>query len=158
MKVSILFALLFATVCAALFAQAPASSTLPTGQLLSEPVPTFRVEDAQLAKPLTLIAYGDQRFTDPAETRQTNPRIRQWLVHQIAAEHPDAVIMNGDLPLAGNVTNDYAVFRTETKIWRDLHMHVFPVLGNHEFTGDAQRDLENWWTNFPELRNRRWYS
>jgi acid phosphatase type 7 len=158
MKSSVLPALLFAIARVVLFAQAPTSFTLSTGQILSEPGPTFRISDTQLSTPLTLIAYGDQRFTDPANTRQTDPRIRQWLVNQIATERPDAVIMNGDLPLAGNVTNDYAVFQTETKIWRDLRLRVFPVLGNHEFTGDAQQDLENWWTNFPEMRNRRWYS
>jgi hypothetical protein len=158
MKSSILPALLFAIARVALFAQAPTSFTLSTGQVLSEPGPTFRISDTQLSTPMTLIAYGDQRFTDPANTRQTDPRIRQWLVNQIATERPDAVIMNGDLPLAGNVTNDYAVFQTETKIWRDLRLRVFPVLGNHEFTGDAQQDLEHWWTNFPEMRNRRWYS
>jgi acid phosphatase type 7 len=158
MKSSVLLALLFATARLVLFAQAPTSLTLSTGQVLSEPGPTFRIADTQLSTPMKLIAYGDQRFTDPANTRQTDPRIRQWLVNQIATERPDAVIMNGDLPLAGNVKNDYAVFQTETKIWRDLRLRVFPVLGNHEFAGDAQQDLENWWTNFPEMRNRRWYS
>ena len=107
---------------------------------------------------LTLIAYGDQRFTDPANTQQADPRIRQWLVNRIAKEHPAAVIMNGDVPLAGNVPNDYAVFQAETKAWRDLHLLVFPALGNHEFIGDPQQDLENWWSAFPEMRNRRWYS
>jgi len=120
--------------------------------------PTFLVEDKELRSPLTLIAYGDQRFTDPANTRRTNPRIRLWLVKQIAKEHPDAVIMNGDVPLAGNVVNDYAVFQAETKVWRDLHLHVYPALGNHEFVGEARQDLENWWNTFPELRGRRWYS
>ena len=79
-------------------------------------------------------------------------------MNQIAAEHPGAVIMNGDVPLAGNVANDYAVFQAETKVWRDLHLRVFPALGNHEFIGDPQQDLENWWNAFPEMRNRRWYS
>ncbi len=120
--------------------------------------PTFRVEDQELRSPLTLIAYGDQRFTDPANTRRTNPRIRQWLVGQIAKERPDAVIMNGDVPLAGNVVNDYAVFLSETKMWRDSHLRVYPALGNHEFVGEARQDLENWWSTFPELRGRRWYS
>ena len=154
MKASILFALLFAllftVVVGALVAQTP---------LLSEPGPTFRIADNQLPSPLTLIAYGDQRFTDPANTQQTNPRIRQWLVKQIAAERPAAVIMNGDVPLAGDVANDYTVFQAETKAWRDLHLRVFPALGNHEFHGsDQQKDVENWWNAFPELRNRRWYS
>ena len=36
---------------------------------------------------------------------------------------------------------------------------MFPALGNHEFAGpDPKQALENWWNNFPELRNRRWYS
>jgi acid phosphatase type 7 len=140
------------------FAQPPTAATLPTDRLLSEPGPAFRIDEHQLPNPLTLIAYGDQRFTDPANTRQTNPRIRQWLVKQIAKEHPAAVIMNGDVPLAGNVANDYAVFQAETKPWRELHMRVFPTLGNHEFRGDPQAALEDWWNTFPEMRNRRWYS
>src|SRR5450631_1844656 len=93
--------------------------------------PTFRVEDKELRSPMTLIAYGDQRFTDPANTRRTNPRIRLWLVNQIAKERPDAVIMNGDVPLTGNVANDYTVFLSEAKVWRDLHLHIYPALGNH---------------------------
>ncbi len=149
--------LLFA-VTVALSAQAPTAATLPTDHLLSEAGPTFRIADNELRAPLTLIAYGDQRFTDPANTRQTNPRIRQWLVKQIAKEQPAAVIMNGDVPLAGRVINDYAVFQAETKVWRDLHLRVYPALGNHEFVGDPQQDLENWWNAVPELRNRRWYS
>jgi acid phosphatase type 7 len=79
-------------------------------------------------------------------------------VQQIAMERPDAVIMNGDVPLAGEVANDYAVFRAETKMWRDLGMHVYPALGNHEFAGEPRQALENWWTAFPEMRGRRWYS
>jgi hypothetical protein len=154
MKASIPFALLFAAVVGALLAQVPLQSV----PLLSEPGPTFQIADNQLPSPLTLIAYGDQRFTDPANTTQTNPRIRQWLVKQIAAEHPAAVIMNGDVPLAGDVASDYAVFENETKVWRDSHLRVFPALGNHEFHGDPQKDLENWWNAFPELRNRRWYA
>jgi hypothetical protein len=134
-------ALVFITTAAGLFAQ-----------------PTFRIDHKELRSPLTLVAYGDQRFTDPANTRRTNPRIRQWLVGQIAKERPDAVIMNGDVPLAGEVANDYAVFRAETKIWRDLRLHVYPALENHEFVGEARQDLENWWTAFPEMRDRRWYA
>jgi hypothetical protein len=146
MKALIVFALLFGAACA---------SRKPP---LSEPGPTFRVTDDQSPNPPMMISYGDQRFTDPANTQKTDPRIRQWLVKQIAAEHPAAILMNGDVPLAGDVTNDYTVFHAETQAWRDLKLRVFPALGNHEFHGDAQKDLENWWTAFPELRNRRWYS
>lgn len=155
---TIRFVFLLAAAASGLSAQPPTAATLPTDQLLSEPGPTFRIADDQLPDPLTLIAYGDQRFTDPANTRQTNPRIRRWLVNQIAKEHPAAVIMNGDVPLAGEVANDYVVFEAETKPWRDLHLRVFPTLGNHEFRGNPQQALENWWNAFPDMRNRRWYS
>jgi hypothetical protein len=158
MKASILFALSFTSAGVALLAQGPTSFTLPTSQLLSESGPTFRIADNQLPSTLTVIAYGDQRFTDPANTRQTDPRMRKWLVNQIALEHPAALLMNGDVPLAGDVANDYAVYQAETKPWRDLHLRVFPSLGNHEWHGDPQQALDNWWKAFPELRNRRWYS
>jgi hypothetical protein len=158
MKTTIQFAPLFAAALAALFAQSPSATTISTNRLLSEPGPTFWIQDNQLPDLIRLVAYGDQRFTDPANTRQTDPRIRQWLVNQIAKEHPAAVIMNGDIPLAGNITHDYAVFQAETKAWRDLRLRVFPALGNHEFIGNQQQDLDNWWNAFPEVRNRRWYS
>ena len=156
MKAPILFTLV--TGALMLHAQGPTSFTLPTGQLLSEPGPTFRIGDEQLPSPLTVITYGDQRFTDPANVRQTDPRMRKWLVNQIASEHPAALLMNGDVPLAGDVANDYSVYQAETKPWRDLHLRVFPSLGNHEWHGDPQQALENWWNAFPEFRNRRWYS
>jgi hypothetical protein len=138
---------------------AQTAATLPTNELLSQPGPTFRIDDRQLPDPLTFIAYGDQRFTDPANIKSADPRVRQWLANQIAAEHPAAVILNGDVPLDGDVPNDYTVFQSETKAWRDAHLRVFPTLGNHEFAGyNPRQDLETWWNIFPELRNRRWYS
>jgi acid phosphatase type 7 len=147
------------------FAQTPApapritAANLPTGDLLSEPGPTFRFEDSHLPNPLTFIAYGDQRFTDPSNVRSADPGVRRWLANQIASERPAALILNGDVPLNGDVKNDYAIFQSETKAWRDAHLRVFPALGNHEFAGpDPKQALESWWNTFPELRNRRWYS
>jgi hypothetical protein len=157
-KASSLYTFFLTCAMFTLLAQGPTSFTLSTSQLLSEPGPTFRIGDDQLPSPLTVITYGDQRFTDPANVRQTNPRIRRWLVNQIAAEHAAALIMNGDVPLAGNIANDYAVFQAETQAWRDTHLRVFPALGNHEWHGDPEQALENWWNAFPALRNRRWYS
>jgi hypothetical protein len=151
--------LLALTVVVCIHAQQPyTSATLPTGNLLSQPGPTFRIADSELPAQPVFIAYGDQRFTDPSNVTATNPRVRQWLVKQIAAEKPAALVLNGDVPLAGDVKNDYAVFKDEAKPWRDARLHVFPALGNHEFHGDPQNALENWWSCFPEMRNRRWYS
>jgi hypothetical protein len=135
------------------------AASLSTSQLLSQPGPTFTVDSSKLMEPVSVITYGDMRFTDPKNTSVTNPFVRKWLVEKIASEHPSAVLLNGDVPLAGDVVNDYAVFHEETKVWRDAGLHVYPALGNHEFHGPSpQQCLENWWSEFPEMRNRRWYS
>src|SRR5437868_14806297 len=106
----------------------PDPASLPTSGLLSEPGPTFRISDNQLARPLTFITYSDMRFTDPANTTATDPKVRRWLVKRIAEEHPGAVILNGDVPLAGKEKNDYQVFKAETQPWRAGHLRVFPAL------------------------------
>lgn len=136
----------------------PRPEDLPTSSLISEPGPSFVVSQKELAKSVKLIVYGDQRFTDPTNIRVTNPAIRRLLVEKIAEEHPNAVLMNGDVPYSGDDINDYAVYKSETEIWSNENLHVFPALGNHEFHGDPQEALEHWWNAFPTLRNRRWYS
>jgi hypothetical protein len=151
---SLLPAFFFVAGCA--LAQNAAS--LPTSQLISEPGAAFRIPDSELSSPATIIAYGDTRFTDPSNVKSANPKVRRWLVQKIASEKPSAIVINGDLPLAGDVANDYAIYKSETQIWRDQHIRVFQTLGNHEFHGNAQQSLENWWNTFPEMRNRRWYA
>src|SRR5580698_7880464 len=85
----------------AALALAQTAGSLPTSQLISEPGVTFRVEN--VPSPTTIIAYGDTRFTDPANVQSTNPKVRRWLVQKIASENPVAIVINGDLPLAGDV-------------------------------------------------------
>jgi len=136
----------------------PGPEDLPTSSLISEPGSSFRVAQAEVGDHPKVIAYGDQRFTDPSNTKVTNPRVRKLLVEKIAEEHPSAILMNGDVPYSGDVMNDYQVYKAETEVWRNEHLHVYPALGNHEFHGDPQQALEHWWNAFPEMRGRRWYS
>jgi hypothetical protein len=119
---------------------------------------TFSIPDSALPEPLVLIAYGDTRFTQAGETTASSPTARRALVAKIAAENPAAVFINGDLPYHG-VAADYSVYRSETKIWRDRHLRVYPALGNHELSACLESIcLDRWWNAFPELRGRRWYS
>ena len=114
---------------------------------------------AQLPRRVTVIAYGDTRFTDPSNVMATSPRAREALIARIADERPNALLVSGDLPWHGGVTDDYAQFRAETTTWRAQAMRVLPALGNHEFSQcEAAACLENWWKTFPELRGRRWYA
>ena len=119
---------------------------------------TFSVPSSELPDPLVFIAYGDIRFTNPGETAASSPAARQALVARIAEERPAAVFINGDLPWHG-ISPDYEVYRTETRAWRDLHVRVYPALGNHEFSSCLESScLARWWDAFPELRGHRWYS
>jgi hypothetical protein len=136
----------------------PGPESLSTSSLISQPGPSFRVSNEEAGMSTKIIVYGDQRFTDPANTKVTNPKVRRLLVQKIAAERPAAVLMNGDVPYSGDAESDYSVYTDETQVWRDQHLHVYPALGNHEFHGDPQQALEHWWNAFPELRGRRWYS
>ena len=110
-----------------------------------------------LGQRTVVIAYGDMRFTDPSETKATNPKVRRWLVDKVALEKPTAIVISGDVPYVGERAEDYAQFHAETAAWRMANIPVFPALGNHELRGDVMKCLENWWTEFPQLRDKRWY-
>jgi acid phosphatase type 7 len=131
------------------------------GLMIAGPVqaaPTFSVADAVLSDPLVLIAYGDIRFTQPGETAASSPKARHALVAKIAAENPAAIFINGDLPYHG-ISADYDAYRSETQSWREKDLRVYPALGNHEFSACLQSAcLDRWWSAFPGLRGRRWYS
>ena len=118
----------------------------------------FEVKQTELNRLVTIVAYGDMRFTDPSNTSATNPKVRRWLVDKIAAENPDAILLSGDVPWHGADSNDYAVYSEETGIWRAKHLRIYPALGNHELNGRTQECLQNWWRAFPWLRDHRWYS
>src|SRR5690348_10293412 len=121
--------------------------------------PTFVVNDRDLHTPPTVVAYGDMRFTDPANVTATNPTARRALVQRVLEEKPDAVLLNGDVPWHGSDKKDYEVYRSETQVWRDANLRVFPALGNHEFAEcQVPQCLANWWAEFPKLKGRRWYS
>ena len=113
----------------------------------------------QAPRPVTVIAYGDMRFTDPSNVTATNPAARTALVERIAEEKPDAVLLSGDVPWHGGTVGDYEQYRKETASWRAKGLRVFPAIGNHEFSQcEPAVCIEHWWTAFPELRGKRWYS
>ncbi len=104
------------------------------------------------------IAYGDTRFTDPSDTNAANPEARRELVKAIANAHPDFVTFGGDITYNGNDPSDWKVYDSETAIWREKHIRVYPALGNHDLHGDLTVSLANYFQRYPELDHSLYYS
>jgi hypothetical protein len=109
-------------------------------------------------KHFRFVAYGDTRFTDPANVQDTNPVVRQELIKAIAAVRPAFISFGGDIPFNGFSEDDWRVYDRETSIWRDRKIPVFPALGNHELRGDLNVALANYFARFPMLQQHRYYS
>ena len=105
-----------------------------------------------------MVAYGDTRFSDPAITSGTNPRVRKWLANRVAEEHPQVVLLTGDTPFMGARASDWQDFQSETVRWRDAHMVQLPATGNHEKYGGDKEGIAKYFSNFPDIGGHRYYS
>jgi predicted MPP superfamily phosphohydrolase len=124
--------------------------------LAAAPAPDFTLQPP--GYPFHFIAYGDIRFTNPGNTRVSNPMVREALVEKIAAEKPAFVVITGDIVLEGANPADWAVFERETQPWRQEGLKVFPALGNHDVRGGESAALANYFEYFPALHEHRLYS
>ena len=112
----------------------------------------------QVSVPFRFVAYGDTRFHDPKDTEAANPPVRVALVQAIAAANPAFICFTGDIVYNGYDANDWKVWDSETSIWRDKNIPVYPSLGNHDLHGDEKIALGNYFQRFPDLKNSRYYS
>ena len=108
--------------------------------------------------PFQFIAYGDIRFTNPDNHKDSSPEMRAPLVAQIASLHPKFVLVSGDLVLRGDNPADWQVWDEETAPWKEAKLRIFPAIGNHELYRDPQAGLRNYFERFPELAGSRYYS
>jgi acid phosphatase type 7 len=108
--------------------------------------------------PFRFVAYGDTRFHDPKDTDAANPPVRLALVQAIAEAHPAFICFTGDVVYNGYDANDWKVWDSETAIWREKNIPVFPALGNHDLHGSEKAALANYFERFPNLKNNRFYA
>lgn len=125
--------------------QTPASSWQPD-IVLSEPAR------------FNFVGYGDIRFTDPTDNRNSNPGMRRAEIARVVQEKPAFVLIGGDLVLTGDNAQDWKVFDAETAPLKQAGIEVLPALGNHDVNGAEDRALANYFQRFPRLEGRRWYS
>ena len=108
--------------------------------------------------PFRFVAYGDTRFHDPKDLEPANPAVRVALVQAIAEANPAFVCFTGDIVYNGFDANDWKVWDSETQIWRDRKIPIYPALGNHDVHGDPKIALGNYFQRFPDLKDSRYYS
>ncbi len=138
-----------------------AAAAVAWGQQSPQPPasgPTFIVPGIAPGQTLKIVAYGDTRFTATKDDADTSPRVRKYLVRQIAREKPDAIFMTGDLPFNGADAADWQVYREETAAWSAGHLRVYPTLGNHDVKGGWDEGVRNFRSTFPELKGYLYYS
>jgi 3',5'-cyclic AMP phosphodiesterase CpdA len=112
----------------------------------------------KVSLPFRFVAYGDSRFHDPKDTEAANPAIRVALVQAVAQANPAFICFTGDLVYNGYDENDWKVWDSETSVWREKNIPVYPAIGNHEMHGKEKVALENYFQRFPDLKNSRYYS
>jgi 3',5'-cyclic AMP phosphodiesterase CpdA len=148
------------------FAEKTAFVLLLTGMLLSltgctkkSSAETSSVDlRLDVKSPFRFVAYGDSRFHDPKDVEPSDPAVRVALVKAIAEANPAFICFTGDIVYNGFEANDWKVWDSETRLWRDRNIPVYPALGNHELHGDARIGLRNYFQRFPDLKNSRYYS
>jgi acid phosphatase type 7 len=113
---------------------------------------------ADVKTPFQFIAYGDTRFHDPKDTEAANPQVRVALVQAIAQANPAFICFTGDIVYNGYDKDDWKVWDSETSIWREKNIPVYPALGNHDLHGKEEDALGNYFQRFPALKNSRYYS
>ncbi len=112
----------------------------------------------EVKTPFHFVAYGDTRFHDPKDFEAANPPVRVALVQAIAEVNPAFICFTGDIVYNGPDKNDWKVWDSETSIWRDKKIPVYPALGNHDLHSPEAVSLANYFQRFPDLKNSRYYS
>src|ERR1700735_3289153 len=94
---------------------------------LADKPPRLDVPVADRTAPLTFVAYGDTRFTQ--RDGVANAAARRALVARMASEKPAAIFIGGDLVYEGSNLEDYEIYRSDTSVWAQAKIPIFPALG-----------------------------
>ena len=90
--------------------------------------------------------------------RQSNIQAGRQLIDQIVAECPDFLAIVGDLVLWGASAAAWATFdELALPLWQ-ARVPILPLLGNHDYGLARHAGLTHFFTRFPQLDRRHWFS
>ncbi|MGE3541156.1 MAG: metallophosphoesterase [Candidatus Tectimicrobiota bacterium] len=90
--------------------------------------------------------------------RQSNLYAGHQLIQQIVQACPDFLAMVGDLVLWGSSAAAWAAFdQLALPLWQ-ARIPILPLLGNHDYGLVRQASLRHFFSRFPHLGRRHWFS
>lgn len=126
--------------------------------LKTQPIPSYAGFSQIDPNKNHFIIAGDTQSTSYWEFwRERNDKERKLVIDEITKREPAFVIHLGDLTTRGSSKKHWQQFDEWHKELRAKKIPYFPILGNHEFYGGAERGLQNYFGRFPHLLERRWY-
>jgi predicted phosphodiesterase len=105
------------------------------------------------------VLVGDIQGTSRWEFwREKKDKERKLISDEIAKRDPAFVIHLGDLTTRGSSEKHWQEFDDSHRAFREKTLPFFPVLGNHEYYGNDETAIQNYFGRFPHLEKKRWYS
>ena len=121
--------------------------------------PVYRgFKEIETAKSRFIIVGDTQRTSHWEVWRERNARERKLITDETARRDPAFVVHLGDLTVRGGAEKYWHEFDDLHKNLREKKIAYFPILGNHEFYGNRRKALQHYFSRFPHLEYRRWYS
>jgi predicted MPP superfamily phosphohydrolase len=106
-----------------------------------------------------IIFIGDTQGTSLLEFwREDNKKKTPLLIKEIADRKPAGVINLGDLVFCGSSQKQWKLFDEAHKPLLTNKIPYFCLPGNHEYWCSQKKTFENYFSRFPHLDNRKWYS
>jgi hypothetical protein len=108
----------------------------------------------------SIIIVGDPQrtgFWERMAFREQNDSARAVIFRKIASEQPAAVFVLGDLVASGNDTSEWNYFMNLVSPLRQEQIPIYPLPGNHEYFGNNETALQNYFSYFPSLQQKLWY-
>jgi 3',5'-cyclic AMP phosphodiesterase CpdA len=114
--------------------------------------------DIDPAKNRVCLVGDTQRTTLWEFWRERNNQERKLVLGAILDRDPAFVINLGDLTAYGSSAAHWREFDLNHRLFRERRIPYLPILGNHEFYGQNQKALANFFNRFPYLEGRHFYS
>jgi 3',5'-cyclic AMP phosphodiesterase CpdA len=107
----------------------------------------------------SFLLVGDTR--DPSLWEfwsEKTEKVHKLLVEEMARLDPAFIVILGDLTANGSSRKEWQGFDYLNATLREKRIPYFPILGNHEVSGNVEVALQNYFQRFSYLDYKRWYS